>query len=135
MIMIDSDVLIWILRDREDIVQRFKEINLEYNGLLFITPIQIIEIYSGLRDKEREKVEYFINSLGFTEVDRDMSKLSGELMRNYRKSDGISISDSIIASAAIINNLVLNLFTGNDKIILPHQNKITTIFTKPQEKK
>ncbi|HOV14446.1 MAG TPA: PIN domain-containing protein, partial [Spirochaetota bacterium] len=122
MIMIDSDVLIWILRDREDIVQRFKEINLEYNGLLFITPIQIIEIYSGLRDKEREKVEYFINSLGFTEVDRDMSKLSGELMRNYRKSDGISISDSIIASAAIINNLVLNLFTGNDKIILPHQN-------------
>jgi len=31
--------------------------------------------------------------------------------------------------------LVLNLFTGNDKIILPHQNKITTIFTKPQEKK
>ena len=46
----------------------------------------------------------------------------------FEDKDFYKLDDSIKVT-------VLNLFTGNDKIILPHQNKITTIFTKPQEKK
>ncbi len=52
MIVIDTDVLIFILRGNEGIKRRFKELVFQTEGYIFITPIQIAEIYSGLRDKD-----------------------------------------------------------------------------------
>ncbi|HBM16934.1 MAG TPA: hypothetical protein DD381_11395 [Lentisphaeria bacterium] len=63
MIIIDSDILIRILRGNEDIKKKFTLTAKEINGELFITPIQYMEIFSGLRQKELISTELFLDSL------------------------------------------------------------------------
>lgn len=51
MIVIDSDVLIWILRENETVKTRFTEIVVETNGYVFMTPVQVAEIHAGIKEK------------------------------------------------------------------------------------
>ena len=55
MIMVDTDVLIWILRGHIDIKEKMLEFIQDISIKLFITPIQISEIYAGLKENEKIK--------------------------------------------------------------------------------
>ncbi|MDL1956046.1 MAG: hypothetical protein LWW95_03190 [Candidatus Desulfofervidus auxilii] len=57
MIVLDTDILIWLLRAREDIKIKFIKVTKETEGNLYITPIRIAEIYAELKPKEKEFVE------------------------------------------------------------------------------
>jgi PIN domain nuclease of toxin-antitoxin system len=62
MVVIDTDVLIWILRGDKEIEKVFRNVITETEGYIFITPVQIAEIYAGMRPKEKAKVELFRRS-------------------------------------------------------------------------
>ncbi len=38
MVIVDTDILIWILRDQEDIVSSFKDTVVKVKGFVYITP-------------------------------------------------------------------------------------------------
>ncbi len=57
MVIVDTDILIWILRDREDIIRKFQKLVEETNGEIYLTPIQVAEIYAGARPAELPKIK------------------------------------------------------------------------------
>ena len=109
----DTDILIWLLRGREDIKIKFIKVTKETEGSLYITPIQIAEIYAGLKPKEKEFVEKFIDSFYLLEINAEVGKLAGEFMNKYRKSHSVEIADALIAAVVKINSC--KLWTLNKK--------------------
>jgi len=63
MVVVDSDILIWVLRGTPQITEKFNKTVIETEGNIFITPVQIAEIYAGVLPKEKTTVEGFMSSL------------------------------------------------------------------------
>jgi len=113
MIVIDTDILIWILRGNETVKTKFTALVTEANGYVFITPIQVAEIYAGLREKEKIKTERFLESLNIIDIDKEVGKLAGEFIQEYNKSHNVTMADALIGSAAKLNGF--KLWTLNKK--------------------
>ena len=113
MVVADTDILIWILRQDLALVERFKDAIRATNGHIFITPVQVAEIYSGIRPKEKVKVEIFIESLNILDIDKRIGKLAGEFLHDYGKSHSVTMADALVGAAAKVN--VFLLWTLNKK--------------------
>lgn len=113
MIVIDTDVLIWLLRGNEKVKEMFKRAIEETEGLLYITPVQIAEIHAGMRKKEREKTQKLLDSLLVIEIDREIGKLAGEFVKKYGKSHSVKLADALIGAATIVRGM--KLWTFNKK--------------------
>lgn len=113
MIMVDSDILIWILRGKNQFREKLLDLAETTDGMLFITPVQIAEIHAGLKKDEFERTEKLLDSLISIDVNRILGKLAGEFMKKYHKSHSLTLADAIIAAAAAENNL--KMWTMNTK--------------------
>ncbi len=113
MIVIDTDILIWILKGNEEIKRRFTQLITETSGHVFITPVQIAEIYAGIKEKERIKTENFLESLNIVDIDKQVGKLAGDFINNYGKSHNVTIADALIGASAKVNSF--KLWTLNKK--------------------
>ena len=113
MIIFDTDVLIWILRGEEEVIEKAKQIIEDTNGYVYLTPIQIAEIYAGARKREIPSLERLLNSFKHIEINNEIGKLAGELLNKYRKSHNVELADSLIASSCIIYGF--KLWTFNKK--------------------
>ena len=113
MILIDSDIIIWILRGKSDIKDKLEGFIKDIEEKVFITPIQVSEIYAGLKEKERIDTALFLETIPCVDIDYQIGKLAGEFLNLYHKSHGITLSDSIIAACSKIYNL--KLWTLNKK--------------------
>lgn len=113
MIVIDTDVLIFILRGIEIIKRRFTELVVETEGYVFITPIQIAEIYAGVREKEKVKTEHFLESFSVIDIDKKVGELAGVFINKFGKSHNVTMADSLIGAATEINGF--KIWTLNKK--------------------
>jgi hypothetical protein len=113
LIIFDTDIIIWILRGNEDIVSKAKAISVKTHGKIYITPIQVAEVYSGMTDNEKMKTKELIESFYFLDINKQIGELAGEYMRKFRKSHNIELADAIIGATAKIYNF--KLFTLNIK--------------------
>lgn len=83
-------------------------------GLLCCCPINIVEVYAGMKDKEKSSTDEFLNSLECHEITGEIGYHAGDLKRRYlKKGITFSTSDALIAATAIRNNLIL--VTNNPK--------------------
>ena len=113
MIVFDTDIIIWILRNREDIIKQAKRLIEETNGYIYITPIQIAEIYAGARKKELIQIEKLLNSFKKIDINEEIGRLAGEFMNKYGKSRNVELADSLIASSCKVYGF--KLWTLNKK--------------------
>jgi predicted nucleic acid-binding protein len=113
MIIIDTDVIIWVLRGEKSIRDRIEELASDKNVKLFITPIQITEIYAGLKEKERIDTSLLLETLPCVEINEHVGRLAGEYLNIYRKSHGVTLTDAMVGACAKINGL--KLWTLNRK--------------------
>jgi len=113
LIVLDTDVIIWLLRGRDEVLAKFRIAVEETAGQLYITPVQIAEIFAGMRNHELEKTERLIGSLLVIELDGEIGKLAGEFMNKYGKSHSVKLADALIAAATKINRM--RLWTFNKK--------------------
>jgi len=113
LIILDTDILIWVLRKNKEIKNKLIKATLETDGGLYITPIQIAEIYAGIRALEEKIIKKFLNSFNIIPIDVQIGKLAGRFINQYRKSHSVEIADAIIAAASIVNNF--KLWTLNKK--------------------
>ena len=113
MIIFDTDILIWILRGNDEIIKKAENLINETNGYIYITPIQIAEIYAGARQKELKQIENLLNAFKKVEIKEKVGKLAGEFMNKYRKSHSVELADSLIASCCKIYGF--KLWTLNKK--------------------
>ncbi len=113
MIVVDTDILIWILRGNKDILKKFIALAKETKGNLYLTPVQVAEIYSGIREKEIEKTALFLKNLLLLVIDYKIGKTTGDYMSKYKKSHNVTLADALTASCAKNNNF--KIWTLNKK--------------------
>ncbi|MDA2920534.1 type II toxin-antitoxin system VapC family toxin [Desulfobacterota bacterium AH_259_B03_O07] len=113
MVVIDTDILIWILRGEEKVKSRFTETVVETKGYVFITPVQVAEIFAGLKENERIKTHAFLESLNMIDIDKQIGEIAGEYIRKYKKSYSMTLADALVGASAKINGF--KLWTLNTK--------------------
>jgi predicted nucleic acid-binding protein len=111
--LLDTSVIIDALnkkRDRKEFLLGL----LKAGHTLACCPINITEVYAGLRPAEEAETENFLYSLQLFPMTWPVAKLAGELKRDYqRKGTTLNLGDLIIAATALHNNLTL--LTDNTK--------------------
>ncbi|MDW7726423.1 MAG: type II toxin-antitoxin system VapC family toxin [Candidatus Methanoperedens sp.] len=114
-VVIDTDVLIDLLRDKEYAVSKIKE--LEKEDELATTDINAFELYFGAynsRDKERNIVSTrgLLGTLKLLHTQEDSMEMAGRIFAE-RKAKGkmIEIRDLLIAAITLQNGY--RLFTNN----------------------
>src|ERR1039457_2286036 len=82
--------------------------------VLACCPINITEVYAGLRPKDEAPTEEFFPSMQQFPIPPAAARLAGELKRDYaRKGTTLNLGDVIIAAVAIHNQITL--LTDNNK--------------------
>jgi predicted nucleic acid-binding protein len=76
--------------------------------LLACCPINITEVYAGMRPKEESATEEFLRSLEYYHLTWPVARLAGLIKRDYaRKGTTVSVADATIAAVAIAHELAL----------------------------
>lgn len=105
--LLDTTVIIDCLRGKKEAVKFLERIASE-GSLAGCCLINIIEIYTGMKDAEKQATKKLIDSLEYYEVTRELAEKAGEYKREYvKKGVTLSLADVTIAAVAIGNNLIL----------------------------
>ncbi len=110
-ILLDSDILIWILRGHNEIVTQFKRNKESY--YFYSSPISVAEIYAGARPKEIEKIQVLFNIIHIALIEKTIGKITGEFINKYYKSHAVELADAFNAATAKFYDM--KLWTLNKK--------------------
>jgi predicted nucleic acid-binding protein len=104
--LLDSDVIIWQLRDQEETVELLA--SLSKMGILACSVMSIVEVQAGVRRGEEKRTDTLLDSLRAYDVTPAIANLAGTFIRDYR-AKGITFDfvDSVIAATAVIHGLTL----------------------------
>ena len=106
MSLLDSDVLIWALRNRPDIVEAVSRLKSKSPTCLSV--ISIAEIYQNVLPQELTLTEQFIYSHAVFPVYDLVAKEAGFIWQQFsKKTAKLSLADCLIAATAKLNGLVL----------------------------
>lgn len=111
MLLIDSDVLIWLTRGNTNANQRLNQIDPWH-----ISTITYLELAQGCRNKqELERVKQGLDMMQtiILPVTPGISERAMLLIDSYTLSHGLQLADALIAATALEHKLVL--LTGNVK--------------------
>ncbi|TAL22225.1 MAG: type II toxin-antitoxin system VapC family toxin [Nitrospirae bacterium] len=110
--LLDSDVIIWFLRGKKEVVAFLK--NLPKERLLGCSPLSIIEIKLGVRKGEEDATNQFFNALKIWEMDREIAEEAAGYIVSYRKK-GIALDfvDATIAATCKLRNLTLLTYNSD----------------------
>ena len=120
--LLDTTAIIDYLRDKSGVPELLGKF-CEEGGLLCCSPVNIVEVYAGMKDKEKTATDELLNSFECCEISREIANLAGELKRKYlKKGITLSTSDVLIAATAIKKHLILvtnnvKHFPGEDLMI------------------
>jgi predicted nucleic acid-binding protein len=104
--LIDTDVIVEYLRGREQAVEFLESLG----GTLHISAITVAELYSGVRDDERETLDQFLNAFEVVPIDDTLARTAGLLRRDFRPAHGTGLADAIVAMSAKATGAVLVTF-------------------------
>ncbi len=111
-VLLDSDVIIEILRGRQEVIDAM--LALEVSGTAtYTSAIAWAEIYSGLRPGEETVTRAFFDARGEVVIDGATGRHAGTYLARYRASHAVEIADALVAAAAASSGL--SLWTLNRK--------------------
>lgn len=110
--LIDTDVIIQWLRGIQDVQEKIE--GFVGNGVVLMwTPIQIAEIFAGMRKGEEQLISNLFLILDSLFINEDIGKKAGEYLSKYSKSHSLEIADALTAATAF--HFKLPLWTFNSK--------------------
>jgi predicted nucleic acid-binding protein len=102
----DSDILIWILRGKEEAVAFVR--NLVKDEIPGISALAFYEVWAGARPSEEETISTFLSSFEVFSVDEATGKEGARYRRTFRNQRiTLSMADALIAATARIHSLIL----------------------------
>ena len=108
-VILDTNILIEILKNNKDTIKILKQFSLHY-----ISEITKMELFYGAFNKqELKRLKKFVSLFELIPVNKSISNKASELIYTYAKSHNLTIPDGIIASTSI--KLNIELFTYNIK--------------------
>lgn len=106
MYLLDTDILIWVLRGKKEIID--KVLNLKEKSELGISVISVAEIYKNIFPEELTTTEDYLEQHIIFEVDQKIAKIAGLYWQQYSKQiKNLSLMDCLVAGTANINNATL----------------------------
>lgn len=99
MYLFDTDILIWVLRGNEQIVEKVSQ--MKDRQPVAISVISIAEIYKNIFPSEIINTELFLDSHLQLPIDADIAKQAGFYWQEYSKQyKNFSLTDCFIAASA-----------------------------------
>ena len=112
-VLLDSDIVIEILRQRNSaILSQWSELA-GSNAEILTSPVTVAEIEAGARPTELKQISLFFSFLDCTPIDEQIGRLAGGLMRRYSRSHKLELADALIAATSIRRQA--SLWTRNRK--------------------
>src|SRR3990167_1403783 len=106
MFLLDTDVLIWILRGKQEVVDWV--LGVKETKSLGISVISIAEIYKNIFPAELGVTEDLLDQHILFDVDQKIAKTAGLYWQHYRKQlANLSLMDCLIAATAGANDCTL----------------------------
>jgi predicted nucleic acid-binding protein len=105
--LLDTSVIIDAINGKRDRGQLLKEL-LEQGHLLACCPINVTEVYAGLRPQEEAVTQELLESLEYYPITWGIARLGGLLKRDYaRKGVTLATTDVTIAAVALYHHITL----------------------------
>ncbi|PWU24145.1 MAG: PIN domain nuclease [Candidatus Rokuibacteriota bacterium] len=111
-ILLDSDIVIEILRGRAKVVRDLLAIETRQIST-YCCAIAWAEVTAGLRPGEEAVTDAFFAARGDVVIDAAMGRRAGAYLARYRQSHGVELADAMVAAAATTAGL--HLWTLNKK--------------------
>jgi predicted nucleic acid-binding protein len=112
--LLDSSVIIDAINDRNGRNELLEQM-IGRGILLACCPIQVTEVYMGMRPNEAARTQQFLESLEFYPVTWEIAKNAGELYREWRqKRQTLALPDLTVAAVAIQYGLQLATDNARD---------------------
>ncbi|MBI2442745.1 MAG: type II toxin-antitoxin system VapC family toxin [Candidatus Levybacteria bacterium] len=106
MYLLDTDVVIWVLRGKKDIVEKVSSLKTESE--LALSVITIAEVYQNIFPSELTETEDYLQQHVLFDVDAKIAKIAGLYWQQYAKRlKNLSLTDCLIAGTVSVNNLTL----------------------------
>lgn len=111
MYLLDTDIIIWISRNRKDILEVINK--LATNSPTAVSTISIAEVYAGILPTEITLTEKFFSEQEILPVDREIAVQGGYYRQMFgKKYQKLNLADCLIAATAKLHNAtVLTLNT------------------------
>lgn len=106
MYLLDSDIVIWVLRRDKKITRAVDKLTID--DTVGISTITIAEVYKNAFPEEFAETERLISKQIAFSVDSKVARLAGQYWKKFRpKLEKLSLSDTIIAATAKFQDATL----------------------------
>src|SRR5215467_6509845 len=106
--LLDTTILIDAINGKRNRNEFILDLTLRQGHLLACCPINVAEVYAGMRSKEEARTSALLRSLRLYPVTFEVAELAGLFKRVYaKKGMTLSLPDSIIAAVAVHNQITL----------------------------
>lgn len=112
-LLVDSDIVIEILRQRDVSIASQWDHLVRGEGLLYYSPVTLAEVWRGVREAEREMTGAAFATMTCIAVDAHIGRRAGDYMRLFSASHNLELGDALIAATATVYNVPL--WTRNKK--------------------
>ena len=112
-ILIDSDIVIEVLRARDQAILSQWSALADSRSPVLVSPITIAEVGAGARAGELQAISRLFAPLTCVAIEQKIGRLAGEYLRQYGKSHNLKIADALIAASAAQSQAAL--WTRNRK--------------------
>jgi len=111
--LLDTSVIIDAINNKKDRRQLLREL-LHEGNILACCPINVTEVYAGMRPAEEPRTQEFLQALRYYPITWTVARLAGLVKRDYSKK-GITLATSDVTIAAVALHHQLSLITDNLK--------------------
>ena len=102
-ILVDTDVIVDFLRGYAKAISYVEN----HSAEIVLSSIVVAELYAGVRDDERAKLDDFLALFPILPITSEIAKAGGLFKRDYHKSYGIGLADALMAATAVTENAEL----------------------------
>ena len=101
-VLIDTDIAIDYLRGNESVIALIEQ--LWKSDIAYLSILSAYELYAGMKEKEKENTEDFIQACHIESITLEIAKEAGKLYREFRSQDiTLNSVDTLINATALIN--------------------------------
>src|SRR5689334_1247137 len=99
--LLDTNIIIDALNDKKNRNRSLLSLA-EQGHTLACCPVNVAEVYAGMRPKEEQRTSALLRSLELYPITFAVAELAGRLKRDYsRQGKTLSIPDTIVAAVAL----------------------------------
>jgi predicted nucleic acid-binding protein len=108
-VLLDSDVIIWCLRGRKDVLERVDEF--ARTAVPACSALSVAEVESGMKPAEELKTRAFLSAMDVQSVDAAIASEAARHLRQWRsRGRTLTLVDACIASTCMLHGFQLATF-------------------------